>query len=331
MASNGFPTIQLGFYPTPVHRLPRFGDRWSAETGQRVDWWIKRDDMTGLATGGNKVRKLEYLLADALAHHATTIVAGGGLQSNFARQTAAACARLGLDCVLGLCPGYLDDVEFTLGGNVLLDDLLGAEVRVYPGLSSTEAIQAAADELAGEGRDAYVIPMGGSNAIGSLGYVDAVHELAAQFPDEPPDLIAVAAGSCGTAAGIIAGIAALGWPTRVLAPCVNKPADATHAEIVRQLEGLAALGCPVDGVEWDAPDQCLGGGYGVPTDGMLSALRMLARTEGILLDPVYTGKAFDGLLTELRDGTIEAGRIVFWHTGGAPGLFAYRGTLSEPA
>jgi len=325
--SRTVPKLELGFFPTPVHRLSRLSETLRAETGQPVDWWIKRDDQTGLATGGNKVRKLEYLLADALAKGCTTVVAGGGMQSNFARLTAATCTRLGLRCVLALHPGHLDNDDYNLGGNVLLDELLGAEIRVYPVTDSDAAIAMAAAEVRAEGSDPYVIPVGGSTPLGSLGYVDAVAELRDQT-DGPPDLIAVAAGSYGTIAGIIAGVASVGWPTRVLGMCVCDPADTARAAIGGLLDGLAEQGRPSDGVAWDVVDHCFGPGYGVPTDGMLAALRLLARTEAILLDPVYTGKTMDGLLTELRAGRLEESpRVVFWHTGGVPGLFAYRTVL----
>jgi len=322
------PKIDLGFFPTPFHPLSRLSGLLGDETGQAVDWWVKRDDQTGLATGGNKVRKLEYLLADALAQGADTVVAGGGLQSNFARLAAAACTRLGLRCVLALHPGFLDHADYTQGGNVLLDELLGAEVRVYPGLDSDGAIQAAAAELRAEGCDPYVIPLGGSTPLGSLGYVDAVAELRGQLDGPPPDLIAVAAGSYGTIAGIIAGVAAQRWPTRVVGMCVCDPAEVARAQIQGLLTGLAGLGHGSDGVTWHVVDHCFGDGYGVPTDGMLAAVRLLARTEGILLDPVYTGKTMAGLLTELRAGQLtDTPRVVFWHTGGTPGLFAYRQVL----
>ena len=318
---NRHPRVDLGFFPTPVHRLTRLG--------LDADVWIKRDDQTGLATGGNKVRKLEYLLADALARKATTVVTGGGLQSNFARQTAAACALLGLSCVLGVRPGYLDTPDFTDGGNVLLDRLLGADVRVYPVPTTPAAIDAAAAELAAQGRAAYPIPMGGSNALGSLGYVRAVDELAAQWKGEPPDAIVVPASSCGTAAGLIAGVAAHGWPTRVWGVCVDEPAAATRRTIDALLDGLRGLGVDVGAdVAYETPEGYLGDGYGVPTDGMREAVSLLARTQGILLDPVYSGKAFAGLLGEARHGGLrDARRILFWHTGGTPALFAYRGEL----
>ena len=318
---DGHPRVELGFFPTPVQRLTRLG--------LDADVWIKRDDQTGLATGGNKVRKLEYLLADALARGAKTVVTGGGMQSNHARQTAAACAALGLDCVLGVHPGYLASPDFTDGGNVLLDRLLGADVRVYPGLESPEAIDAAAAELAAAGRESYVVPMGGSNALGSLGYVRAVDELVAQWEGEPPDAIVVPAGSCGTAAGIIAGVAAHDWPTRVWGVCVVDKAGPTRQVTDALVEGLRGLGVAVPaGVAYEAPDAYLGDGYGVPTDAMREAVTLLARTQGILLDPVYTGKAFAGLLGEARHGGLrDARRILFWHTGGTPALFAYRAEL----
>ncbi|MDR1712431.1 MAG: pyridoxal-phosphate dependent enzyme [Propionibacteriaceae bacterium] len=295
----------------------------------RTDLWIKRDDQSGLASGGNKVRKLEYLLADALAKGHDTIVTGGGFQSNFARQAAAACARLGLRCVLGLHEGHLPTDEYRNGGNVWLDELLGADVRVYPG-NTVESIQAAADELAAAGRDAYVIEMGGSNALGSLGYARAALELhETLLPDDLPQAIVVANGSNGTAAGLAAGLAALGSPIELVAMCVDEPAPGAEAGIRQIIADMWALGLPQGEVHLRVADHALGAGYGVPTDGMREAVRLLASREGILLDPVYSGKAFAGLLSELRSGTGVAAyeRVLFWHTGGLPSVFPYRAEL----
>jgi D-cysteine desulfhydrase family pyridoxal phosphate-dependent enzyme len=314
---DDFPRLELGFFPTPLHRL----DRLSAALGAEL--WIKRDDLTGLGGGGNKVRKLEYLLADVLASGQTTVVTGGGYQSNFARQTAAACAKLGLRCVLGLRDGYLDNAEYTDGGNVFLDQLFGAEVRKYPGIGSKAAVRRAAAELAAEGVDAYVVPVGGSNAIGSLGYVRAARELLA---DGPFDAVVVAASSCGTAAGLAVGLAADGSRAELVGMCVDSDAAATGALIGRLAAQLHDLGLPSEPLHCRAPDHARGPGYGVPTPEMRRAVHLLAETEGIVLDPVYSGKAFAGLLTELRQGRL-GGRVVFVHTGGLPSLFPYRSEL----
>ena len=321
MNIHDIPRVDLGFFPTPVHRLERLSEQFPG-----VELWMKRDDQTGLATGGNKVRKLEYLLADALAQGATTVVTGGGIQSNFARQAAAGCAQLGLHCVLALGGGYASTDDYTLGGNVLLDKLLGAEVRVYPGLSTPAAISRATAELVAESRPAYVIPMGGSNALGSLGYVRAMEELADQWTGEPPESMVVAAGSCGTIAGILAGLSEVGWPTRVVGMCVDEPVSPTRATLDALLDEVLALTGISGHPAYDLNDDTRGKGYGIPSDEMRDAVSLLARTEGILLDPVYTGKTFAGLLSMVRQGTLS-GRIVFWHTGGTPALFAYRDTF----
>ncbi|MDR1238143.1 MAG: D-cysteine desulfhydrase family protein [Propionibacteriaceae bacterium] len=326
------PRTPLGFFPTPAHRMPRLASRLNAEDGCAVDLWIKRDDQSGLAVGGNKVRKLEYLMADAISKGHQTVVTGGGFQSNSVRQSAAAAAKLGLKCVLGLHEGYLRTEEFSSSGNVILDELLGAEIRVYPGLSSVECIELAAAELTNEGRDPYVIPMGGSNALGSMGYALAALEIGQTLSeDELPQAIVVPAGSNGTAAGLAAGLAAIGSPIQVVAMCVDDMAAVTEAGIRRLISEQWELGLPRGELRLRVADHALGQGYGIPTDDMRAALRLAARTEGILLDPVYSGKAFAGMLTELRSaeglGTLQ--RVLFWHTGGIPGIFPYRNELTE--
>lgn len=325
------PRVDLGFFPTPFHPLSRLSAQLSEETGRPVDMWIKRDDLSGLAAGGNKVRKLEYVIADAIAQGHDTIVTGGGLQSNFARQSAAAAAKYGLTCVLGLHAGYLNTEEFAKGGNVILDELLGAEIRLYPTPSSAESIRLAAEELTAEGRNPYVIPVGGSNALGCLGYVQAALELIKTIPTKQlPNAIVVPIGSNGTVAGLAAGLAAIHADIEVVGMCVDDVASVTESGVLALVEDIAGLGVPRGEVNVRVSDIALGDGYGIPTHGMREALKLAARTEGILLDPVYSGKAFAGMLTEIRQGLglAQAERILFWHTGGLPGIFPYRTELA---
>lgn len=318
-------SIALAMLPTPFEPMPRL----SAALGP-ASLWIKRDDCTGLGGGGNKARKLDLLVADALKQGADTLVTMGAIQSNHARQTAAAAARLGLGCVLLLADsvGGRSDAYRT-NGNILMDGILGADVRLLaPGTAPEPVIEETLAGLRAQGRRPYFIPVGGSNAIGSLAYRDAVLELAqqAQASGRRIDHIVVATGSGGTHAGILAGVAQAGLATRVHGISVSKPA-AVAAEIVAGLiRDMAALEgrevAALTGLSVD--DRFIGPGYGQPTEAMKEALALTARNEGILLDPVYTGKTMAGLIALARGGAFTAGEtVVFWHTGGLPGLFAY--------
>ncbi|REE98862.1 D-cysteine desulfhydrase family protein [Thermomonospora umbrina] len=310
-----FPRRPLGHWPTPLERC----ERLSALLGG-PEIWIKRDDCTGLAVGGNKTRKLEHLLGRAVADGHTTVVTFGAVQSNHARQTAAACARLGLRCELLLTRSVpRADALYETSGNVLLDGLLGARVRFVTG---PEDITAALDEIG----PAYVIPTGGSNALGALGYVDAAFEFAEQAADRVSvDRIVVATSTAGTAAGLCVGLAEAGLRTRVEAVAVYRSVEETEAaleDLVAETAGLLGVAAPRGGRtvhgDW------LGPGYGVATPEMTEAVRMFARAEGVLLDPVYSGKAAAALVGLVRSGRIGADEtVVFWHTGGAPGLFVY--------
>ncbi|MEO5878136.1 MAG: D-cysteine desulfhydrase family protein [Streptosporangiaceae bacterium] len=302
-----FPRAPLGHWPTPLQDCPRLTD---ALGGPRI--LVKRDDCSGLALGGNKTRKLEFLLGQALAEGHRTVVTFGAVQSNHARQTAAACARLGLRCELILSRSVpRTDELYETSGNVLLDRLLGAGVHIVDGLEETLAVL----ERIGP---AYVIPPGGSNAIGAVGYVVAAQELT-----EAPDRIVLGCSTAGTAAGLV-----VGSPARVEAICVYERAGETGATLDRligetsELVGSAPLGGHTVHEDW------LGGGYGIPTPEMTEAVRLFARTEGLLLDPVYTGKAAAGLIGLIRSGRIGPEEtVVFWHTGGGPGLFVYPDAL----
>lgn len=318
-----FPRADLGFWPTPLARA----DRLSAELGAEV--WLKRDDHSGLAIGGNKTRKLEFLLGQALADGCTGAVTFGALQSNHARQTAAACARLGLTCDLILVAAVdRDDAHYLRSGNLLLDDLLGATVhRVADDDEAFTVFAALFDE---PGRSLYGIGPGGSDPVGTLGYVGAGLELAAQVAEQGIDVgrVVVAASTAGTASGLVLGLAAAGLDAVVDVACVYADADHTAATVRGLLSGTAALlGVDVPNDDrWTITDATFGPGYGIPTPEADEAIRRLARTEGVLLDPVYTGKAMAHLLA--TPDAVGDRATVFVHTGGSPGLFAYADHLA---
>jgi D-cysteine desulfhydrase family pyridoxal phosphate-dependent enzyme len=297
-----------------VEPLDRLGAYLEMEPGRLL---IKRDDATGLAGGGNKARKLEYLCADALARGCDTLVTGGGHQSNHVRMTAAAANRVGLACTVLLSDGRPEQPS----GNVVLDELLGPEI-VWMGPAGYGAIEAAilaeGDRLAEAGRRPYPIPVGGASAIGALGYVTAARELLGQ--GAPPDLVVVADGSGGTHAGLAAGF---GDHARVLGIDVGARPDLGEQvpKKAAEVAVLAGLAEPVGTCQIDQGR--MGPGYAVATEAAREALELAARLEGIILDPVYTGKAMAGLIAARRQGRIgSTTQTVFWHTGGMPALFA---------
>jgi D-cysteine desulfhydrase family pyridoxal phosphate-dependent enzyme len=296
-------------------------DRLGGELGFPVGGLlVKRDDLTGLAGGGNKARKLEILCADALAGGCDTLVTGGGKQSNHVRMTAAAASKLGLACTVVLA-SYRPDAPT---GNVVLDELFGPEI-VWAGdldyFPLEDRISAEADRLAADGRKPYAIPIGGASTLGALAYALAVDELLQQVDDV--DLVVVADGSGGTHAGLAAGFGDHGT---VLGVDVGTRPDLVEAvprmaSAVAQHLGRAA---PTGAVRID--HERFGAGYGEPTESCLEALTLAARLEGIVLDPVYTGKAMAGLIAAVREGRIDPTRqrVVFLHTGGMPALFSSR-------
>jgi D-cysteine desulfhydrase family pyridoxal phosphate-dependent enzyme len=306
--------IPLGVYPTPLQPLPRLTAHLG---GPRL--WIKRDDLTGFALGGNKVRKLELFLGEALAKGADVLLTAGGHQSNHARITAAAAARAGLDCVLVLSGG--EPTAYT--GNLALDTLFGATLRfVRRGAERMPALQALAGELRATGRRPLVIPIGGSTPLGARGYVEAARELAPQLRalGLAPRAIVHGSSSGGTQAGLIVGCLAAGIATRV----IGISADETRADLGRMVADIAgpladAIGAPAPPDEAiDVRDEYVGGGYGVPTAASEEARQLFARHEGILLDPTYGAKAAAGLVDLVRRGAFDRhDAVVFWHTGGA--------------
>jgi D-cysteine desulfhydrase family pyridoxal phosphate-dependent enzyme len=295
--------------------------------------WIKRDDLTGLATGGNKTRKLELLMADALEKEANVVLTVGAAQSNHCRQTAAAAAVAGMDCVLVLRGSAPPEDSWT--GNLLLDDLLGARVWWAGAQDPLDVLELAAQAQRGEGLRPYVIPYGGSNRVGAAAYALAFEEFGEQSSalGKRFDWIVFASSSGGTQAGLVVGAAACHYNGRVLGISVDKTGghlrEAVEA-LVAPTAGFLGLSPSIDPGGIAIDDSYIGGGYGVLTDAELEAIRLVARTEGILLDPVYTGKAMAGLLDLVRRGTIGAGEtVLFWHTGGIPALFAYADVLTK--
>ena len=304
------PRFHLGFWPTPLQRLQRLGD----EIG--VELWIKRDDLSGLATGGNKVRKLEYLIGAALASGADCVITGGAAQSNHSRQTAAAAAAAGLGCHLALG----GEAPETSEGNLLLDRLLGAELHWCGEHRKGERIPAIVDELRGRGLNPYRIPYGGSDATGAMGFVRAAAELHQQVRDQELAFseIVFPSSSGGTHAGLIVGARRCGLQGRLIGMHID-PADPPTLrgklmELCEELDGSNRA------AEIHLDEISLYGEYEEITTHEIDAIHRLARTEGVLLDPVYTGRAFAGLLQRIEEGVVR-GPVLFWHTGGLPALF----------
>ncbi len=312
--------LSMAALPTRLHSLPRLSEYVGCEL------WIKRDDETGLGLGGNKARKLEYLMADAVQQEADTVITVGGVQSNHARMTAAAAASLGLECHLVL-RGVVQEQQ----GNLLLNALFGANIHCIPPGNDREAkMEQLADELRSDGRRPYCIGVGGSNGLGSLGYADAVCELRTQLPDDTDfGEIIVPVGSGGTYAGLALGLKAHGMRSCLQGIAVD---DMDFAPIIQEIAAEASFfGLP----PLEDQDICLdygflGPGYGIPAKAGCRAIDLLASLEGILLDPVYTGKAMAGLLRRIETKTAgNDGPILFWHTGGAPSLPAFREALTS--
>lgn len=326
MHLSRFPRVRLAHLPTPLEFLPRL----TAHLGG-PQLYIKRDDCTGLGTGGNKTRKLEFLMADALQQKADVIITQGAVQSNHARQTAAAAARLGMPCELLFENRIADPSEpYLHSGNVFLDRLYGASTRHYPkGTSMDEAMGEVAAKLRKEGRRPYVIPGGGSNRIGALGYVGCAMELVSQANEQriTIDHLVHATGSAGTQAGLVVGLQAMHSGIALLGIGVNAPKGVQEERVFKlAAETADYIGAPGCVAREDIVANCdyVGDGYGIPTPSMKEALLLLARLEGILADPVYSGKGLAGLIDLVRIGHFkEAKTIVFLHTGGSAGLFGY--------
>ncbi|MBP0588687.1 D-cysteine desulfhydrase family protein [Paraburkholderia sp. LEh10] len=314
--------------PTPIQRLSRL-----SKLSGDVDIYVKRDDLMGLGGGGSKLRKLEYLLGEAIEQGADTIITVGARQSNHARLTAAAAAKAGLACELVLTRAVpREDDDYVFNGNVLLDALLGARVHDLPGNADAMAFALnRADDLRKAGRNVYLAPLGGSSARGNLGYAACAAEILAQANESRIafDRIALANGSGGTQAGLVAGLIAMGEdPARVVSYNVLATHESTLSNTrlkATETLGLLRPGMVVPDAKVIVEDGQRGDGYGIPTDAMREAVRLLASVEGLLIDPVYGGKAFAGLLHDIRSQALAPGaQVLFVMTGGLPGLYAYR-------
>jgi D-cysteine desulfhydrase family pyridoxal phosphate-dependent enzyme len=328
-ASAPLPAIALASGPSPIEELQNL--RRALGGGPRL--LIKRDDTLSFAFGGNKVRKMQLVAADALKQHADTLITSGGVQSNHARVTAAAAAKLGMRSIL-VANGAPPEKP---SGNALLDRLLGAEVRyVARREDRAPAMEEAAEEMRRAGRRPYVIPIGASTPLGAAAFVQAVDEMLAQLP-APPDVIVHSTSSGGTQAGLIVGCALAKIQTQVIGISADEPAAILSDEIANIAGGLYGLLEPPPapsassaGVHesWHeirvaVDDRFVGGGYGVPTTESQEAIELLARTEAIFLDPTYTAKAMAGLIARVREGDFtENQTVLFWHTGGQVALFA---------
>ena len=327
-----FGRVSLVHFPTPLEKMENLT---KALGGPQL--WIKRDDCTGLATGGNKTRKLEFLVADAIAKGADTLVTQGATQSNHVRQTAAAARKLGMKCFALLERRVTNQGDqYEQAGNVLLDDLLKCEYEFRPeGLDMNAEGQAYADQLAEKGHKTYFIPGGGSNAIGALGYASAASELVYQADSLGIrfDKLVHATGSAGTQAGLVAGFHAMNAPIDIVGISVRankeKQIDNVHKLAVATADLIGARG-ELKRSMVEAFDDYVGPGYGQPTDAMVDAISLLAAEEGIFLDPVYSGKGMAGLIGLIQKGYFRKDEnVVFLHTGGASGLFAYQHLFSK--
>lgn len=316
-----FPRLELIGAPTPLEYLPRLSDHLGREI------FIKRDDTTPLAMGGNKLRKLEFLAADALREGADTLITAGAIQSNHVRQTAAVAAKLGLHCVALLeNPIGTRAENYLSNGNRLLLDLFNTQVEMCDALTDPAAqLDELATRIEAQGYRPYVIPVGGSNALGALGYVESALEIAQQC-EEAVEIssVVVASGSAGTHAGLAVGLEQLMPQAELIGVTVSRAVADQLPKVVALQQAVAnslELQAKADIILWDdyfAP------GYGTPNEEGMAAVKLLAQLEGILLDPVYTGKAMAGLIDGITQKRFkDEGPILFVHTGGAPALFAY--------
>ncbi|MDP1256620.1 D-cysteine desulfhydrase [Klebsiella quasipneumoniae] len=316
-----FPRLELSGAPTPLEYLPRLSDHLGREI------FIKRDDTTPLAMGGNKLRKLEFLAADALREGADTLITAGAIQSNHVRQTAAVAAKLGLHCVALLeNPIGTRAENYLSNGNRLLLDLFNTQVEMCDALTDPAAqLDELATRIEAQGYRPYVIPVGGSNALGALGYVESALEIAQQCEDAVEiSSVVVASGSAGTHAGLAVGLEQLMPQAELIGVTVSRAVADQLPKVVALQQAVAnslELQAKADIILWDdyfAP------GYGTPNEEGMAAVKLLAQLEGILLDPVYTGKAMAGLIDGITQKRFkDEGPILFVHTGGAPALFAY--------
>ena len=320
---NKFQRIDLGHFPTRIEYLKNISEELN---GPQI--FIKRDDCTGLATGGNKTRKLEFLMPDALKNHADLVVTVGAVQSNHTRQTAAACAKLGLKCLIVLEQRVENAPEsYMKSGNVFLDKIFGAEVIICPkGKDVREHAEGIMLERKNNGEKPYYIPVGGSNRIGQLGYIECMREIIEYDKDNAFTHIVLASGSGGTHSGIISGKTFYKSAINIIGISVKDNRHDQEEKIFK----MAQEGCKY--IQCDEPkredilvyDDYVGKGYGVPTEGMTNAVNLMATKEAILLDPVYSGKGFAGLIDLIQKNHFkDSDKVLFIHTGGAAALHGY--------
>ncbi len=330
MHLSRFPRVSLAHLPTPLEFLPNLSKNLG---GPNI--YIKRDDCTGLGTGGNKTRKLEFLMAEALADKADVVITQGAVQSNHARQTAAAAAKLGMECEILLenRTGYAN-TDYTDSGNVLLNRIFGANItRFAKDMDMNAAMEEKAEEVRCQGKTPYIIPGGGSNAIGALGYVNCAIETLTQANDRGLliDHFVTATGSTGTQAGLVVGLEATRCGIPLLGVSVRAPQEQQEENVYnlacKTANHIGISGC-VAREKVVADSDYVGDGYGIPTMSMIEAVNLMAREEAILMDPVYSGKGLAGLIARIRNGYFTKGQnIVFLHTGGSAALFGYVDTF----
>ncbi|MCU1726793.1 D-cysteine desulfhydrase [Pseudomonas sp. 7P_10.2_Bac1] len=333
MHLSRFPRIRFAHLSTPLEPMANLSKLLGGP-----NLWIKRDDCTGLAGGGNKTRKLEFLMGDAVQKGADTIITQGATQSNHARQTAAIATKMGMECHILLEDRTgSKDIEYNYNGNVLLDQLFGASLSQFPANTDMNlAMAELAEKLKAQGKKPYIIPGGGSNVVGALGYVNAALEILGQANDMGLriDKVVHATGSTGTQAGLVTGFVASNSLIPVLGIGVRAAREAQEANVFKLAE-QTAIHLGIEGVvkreHVVANCDYVGAGYGIPTPGGIEAIELFARTESILLDPVYSAKGAAGLIDLIRKGHFKKDdNIVFVHTGGSQALFGYRNAFDYP-
>ena len=327
MRIKSLPKVGLGFFPTPVVKLSHLG---LALGGPEI--FMKRDDLTGLAFGGNKTRKLEFILCDAIAKGCDTVITAGASQSNHCRQTAAAAAHLQMECHLVLG----GEAPKIANGNLLLDNLLGSEIHWAGTNRKGEDIPEVFEQLIAKGKNPYVVPYGGSNELGAYAFIRALEELEKQLDIEQLSHIFFASSSGGTHAGLMLGRALFNRRYSLIGINIDKnetdkvPFDQFIISLANKTSNFIDADVPITIDDLILDENYVGDGYGVIGKLETEAIALTAKHEGILLDPVYTGRAMGGLIDMIRSGKLtKEDKVLFWHTGGAPALFAYADSLDN--
>ena len=323
-----FERIDLGHFPTRIEYLKNISDQLD---GPEI--FIKRDDCTGLATGGNKTRKLEFILPDAIKNNADLVVTVGAIQSNHARQTAAACAKLGIKCLIVLEQRLANAPEsYMNSGNIFLNKVFGAEMLLCPkGRDVKEYAEEIMEIRKNDGYNPYFIPVGGSNRLGELGYIECMREIIERPSKNSYTHIVLATGSGGTHAGLVAGKTLYQSNTKIIGISIKDSASNQEKRVLKLAQNSCEhIGCKAPSKkDIIVFDDYVGAGYAIPTDGMRDALSLMATKEAILLDPVYTGKAFDGLISLVRKNYFSSSdKVLFLHTGGSAALPAFEWAFS---